>query len=526
MEELLRQLALQAADDQDADPYQLGYHLCTVARSATQVQNELLSHSLAKLFEFLRQDGTFARGNPVWSSDRGEFHCLTAELLAHTVISFKPRHRNLLVRELPHLERAVDWLEDHCIERIDRSRVRRQWSTGSRVGSFPGPDPDKRVRLSDLAESRSTSITYSFFHLLDHLLSDEINAAVFHRFGATYPTSPRANSGALSNSNLYGSTEVARSGQTLRPRVNEVIQRFLCDELKTVYTELPGYTLTDWADKQRKVRSVMLFGPPGTGKSTLAKGCAKYLGWPFLVLDPSVFSSLGLEMVPQRSIEVFRDLAELENVVLLFDEMDELIRERKSKADDRETDTPTTWYVQRLWTTVFLPRLQELHDRAGTVFFFATNFEKAEVDEAVRRPGRFDILMAMPHATRADKKTFLSKTLRSALSLECDRLARAIDSSESQKREECRVAKNTAVTWDVWLGALTNGDVRAYCDELLRVEVGTVGENNVWKTLFEAAHYVIPESAKDSSDYDFEANRFPPSVARSVFEEDRSEWGL
>jgi hypothetical protein len=521
LEGLMRQLALQAAGDQDADPYQLGYHLCTVARSHPQVPPELYSQSLTRLFDFFREDGTFARGNPVWTSTFGEFHCFTAELLAHLLMSFRARRRGLMVRELPHMERAVHWLVDHCIEQVDHSQrvTSRQWSMGSRVGSIVSTKHDPRP-LSELAEGRSTAITYSFFHLLDRLVSDEINAAVFQRLGSTYPSSLTARLDSFGDESLYGATEIRKSnGERRMLRVSELVRKHLCDGLRNVYTELPRYSLTDWADRRRKVRSVMLFGPPGTGKSTLARSCATYLGWPFLVLDPSVFSSLGLEMVPQRSIEVFKLLAELENVVLLFDEMDELIRERKSEGAHANTDPLKTSYVQRLWTTVFLPRLQELYDQAGTVFFFATNFERSEVDEAVRRPGRFDILMAMPHATVDAKREFLMKALRGALSLECDRLAQAIEGSKTREEQECRVdGGKELMTWEQWLARLTNGDVRAYRDELLRPEVLIVREGDEWKSLIKATGYVNPESRKDTSHCNFSANRFPPSVTRSVHE--------
>ena len=69
--------------------------------------------------------------------------------------------------------------------------------------------------------------------------------------------------------------------------------------------------------------SFLLFGPPGTSKSTLARSLAQCLGWHFVELTPSNFVEQGLEMIESRSREIFDDLAMLREAVVLFDELDE-----------------------------------------------------------------------------------------------------------------------------------------------------------------------------------------------------------
>jgi SpoVK/Ycf46/Vps4 family AAA+-type ATPase len=84
---------------------------------------------------------------------------------------------------------------------------------------------------------------------------------------------------------------------------------------------------------------------------------------------------------------IFRMLAETERVVVLFDEFDELVRERgSSKAEP----------FSRLLTTAMLPKLASIHKGASLVFIIATN-NIGEFDLAIRRQGRFDrVVQIMP----------------------------------------------------------------------------------------------------------------------------------
>jgi SpoVK/Ycf46/Vps4 family AAA+-type ATPase len=116
---------------------------------------------------------------------------------------------------------------------------------------------------------------------------------------------------------------------------------------------------------------------------------AEYLGWPLVVLDPSVFAHEGLPLIATVASRVFSELLELEDTVILFDEMEPLMHSRSDAGGSFE---------QKFLTTSLLPKLQELADRAGCLFFVATNHLES-VDQAVQRPGRFDLrLQIMPPA--------------------------------------------------------------------------------------------------------------------------------
>jgi transitional endoplasmic reticulum ATPase len=67
-----------------------------------------------------------------------------------------------------------------------------------------------------------------------------------------------------------------------------------------------------------------LFGPPGTGKTTFAKGAASRLGWPFVELFPSRLAGESPAGLASALREAFALVAELDKVVLFIDEVEEI----------------------------------------------------------------------------------------------------------------------------------------------------------------------------------------------------------
>lgn len=153
--------------------------------------------------------------------------------------------------------------------------------------------------------------------------------------------------------------------------------------------------------------SVLLFGPPGTSKTTLVKAVADGLGWPLVLLSPGDFISEGLEYIEAQARSVFNRLQMLSRAVILFDECDELFRNR-NPSEAVEQLRGITAFV----TASMLPKLQELHDRGKVVFFISTNkFET--LDPAIKRGGRIDHVVAVGPPQRAARIRIIGGDLKS-----------------------------------------------------------------------------------------------------------------
>jgi len=131
----------------------------------------------------------------------------------------------------------------------------------------------------------------------------------------------------------------------------------------------------------RPPTTALMFGPPGTGKTTFAKATAGRLGWPFVELLPSKLSS-GEGTLANELREAFLELGRLDHVVIFIDEFDEI-------APARESRPASAGVVNEL-----LKSIPDLRRRPGKLLICATNFVEA-IDRAVLRPGRFDLLIGI-----------------------------------------------------------------------------------------------------------------------------------
>ncbi len=138
--------------------------------------------------------------------------------------------------------------------------------------------------------------------------------------------------------------------------------------------------------------SAVFFGPPGTSKTELTKCIADYLGWPRLIIDPSIFVRKGMDQVQAEADRIFAMLAVAERIVVLLDEFDEMVRDRQ-RADE---------ILSRFLTTAMLPKLAMINKNRRIVFIVATNYID-RFDLAISRHGRFDMLLQVMPPTVKEK---------------------------------------------------------------------------------------------------------------------------
>ncbi len=166
-----------------------------------------------------------------------------------------------------------------------------------------------------------------------------------------------------------------------------------------------------WA--RTKGMSAILFGPPGTTKTTIVKAMAEGLNWPLVTLSPGTFIKDGLENVERSAVEVFSHLKDLVRVVVLFDECDELFRARRRARDDDGKGSEEMRSISAFVTASMLPKLQDLHDNGQTFFVIATNYFD-QIDSAAKRIGRIDRVVGVGWPDEQQRQLMIEQTLLGA----------------------------------------------------------------------------------------------------------------
>jgi transitional endoplasmic reticulum ATPase len=129
-------------------------------------------------------------------------------------------------------------------------------------------------------------------------------------------------------------------------------------------------------------RAVILFGPPGTGKTSFAKGVASRLGWPFVELFPSRLAGDSPAGLAAALREAFALVAELDRAVVFIDEVEEIAGLRQ----------PRTVSVAQGVTNEMLKLIPPFREQEERLLICATNSVR-DLDTAFLRHGRFDYLI-------------------------------------------------------------------------------------------------------------------------------------
>ena len=129
-------------------------------------------------------------------------------------------------------------------------------------------------------------------------------------------------------------------------------------------------------------KGILLVGPPGTGKTMLAKAVAGESNVPFFSISGSEFVEMFVGMGASKVRDLFRQAKEKAPCIVFIDEIDAIGKKRDGSLvggnDERE---------QTL--NQLLTEMDGFEENTGVVILAATNRPEA-LDPALTRPGRFD----------------------------------------------------------------------------------------------------------------------------------------
>ena len=298
------------------------------------------------VLECQSEDGMWYSSKPFWyTSGRGS---ILASCQVMSAVTRLLRHRSdLFKKHETQIYRYIGWLEGSISEIKRGTRSTLGWASEVNLSS---DRIDTWITLENLGVLRDLS------KLIHRLNRDEL----LHRAGLVVNWKPLRWSKLL-------------------PSDLSLPQH---DQLKN---KLTGLFIKPWKSNKRLDRcSIVLYGPPGTSKTTVAGALADAMGgrkpWPLITIGPGDFIAGGEQMAEINAANIFRVLMELKEVVILFDEIDQLLLDRSLTKGGG---------ALQFMTTSMLTKFQSLRQRKHNIFVLTTNrFE--DLDAAVRRAGRFD----------------------------------------------------------------------------------------------------------------------------------------
>ena len=156
------------------------------------------------------------------------------------------------------------------------------------------------------------------------------------------------------------------------------------DEAKENLTEIVNY-LHDPGKYQEigasMPKGILLVGPPGTGKTMLAKAVAGEANVPFFSMSGSEFVEMFVGMGASKVRDLFRQAKEKAPCIVFIDEIDAIGKKRDGQMGGNDEREQTL--------NQLLTEMDGFEGNTGVIILAATNRPES-LDPALTRPGRFD----------------------------------------------------------------------------------------------------------------------------------------
>ena len=266
-------------------------------------------------------------------------------------------------------------------------------------------DPDLIYRLKDSGAEFSSEIVEQMSPFLSFLLTWLLPIVFFVALGQ-FMLKRMTNRAGGPNSMMFG---LGGSNAKIYVKSAEGIKFSDVageDEAKENLTEIVNY-LHDPAKYQdigaSMPKGILLVGPPGTGKTMLAKAVAGEANVPFFSISGSEFVEMFVGMGASKVRDLFRQAKEKAPCIVFIDEIDAIGKKRDGQVGGNDEREQTL--------NQLLTEMDGFDGRKGVVILAATNRPES-LDKALLRPGRFDRRIQMELPDLEGRKAILEVHLK------------------------------------------------------------------------------------------------------------------
>lgn len=283
----------------------------------------------------------------------------------------------------------ISMTEDKKIDEVDIE-------TQSNVIYFTGKDDKKVYKTAMVSDENLTERLYKSgakfsgqeikqtSPILRFILSWIIPILIFTLFGRMLANQMMKHAGGGKNSMMFG---MGKSNAKIYVNSTEGIKFTDVageDEAKENLTEIVEYLHNPGKYKEigaSMPKGILLVGPPGTGKTMLAKAVAGEANVPFFSMSGSEFVEMFVGMGASKVRDLFQQAKEKAPCIVFIDEIDAIGKKRDGQIGGNDEREQTL--------NQLLTEMDGFEGNNGVIILAATN-RPDSLDPALLRPGRFD----------------------------------------------------------------------------------------------------------------------------------------